>query len=204
MNVYLVRHTSVDVPRGICYGQSDVPVRETFPQEAETVKAKLQYLVCKGVLPDIQFQSGPGDVPAKDRMEKEALKFDAVYTSPLSRCTRLAEFCGYGDAQREPRILELDFGEWEMQEYKEIKDPHLEVWFEDWINVRATGGESFRDQFDRVSAFLQELKGTGLENVLLFCHGGVLACAKVLSGKIDPADAFSTLDDYGSILHISL
>lgn len=180
MNVYLVRHTSVDVPRGICYGQTDVPLKATFVEEAAAVKEKLENL-----FPD-----------------KSVL--DAVYTSPLSRCTRLAEFCGYGDAQREPRILELDFGEWEMQEYKEIKDPHLEVWFEDWINVRATGGESFRDQFDRVSAFLQELKGTGLENVLLFCHGGVLACAKVLSGKIDPADAFSTLDDYGSILHISL
>ena len=140
----------------------------------------------------------------KQLLKIPVLQFDAVYTSPLSRCTRLAEYCGYGDAQREPRILELDFGEWEMQEYKEIKDPHIEVWFEDWINVRATGGESFRDQFERVSEFLGELKGKGLGNVLLFCHGGVLACAKVLSGKIDPADAFSTLDDYGSILHISL
>ena len=25
MNIYLIRHTSVDVPKGLCYGQSDVP-----------------------------------------------------------------------------------------------------------------------------------------------------------------------------------
>ncbi len=202
MNVYLVRHTSVDVPRGVCYGQSDVPLRTTFREEAAAVKEKLQYLACKGFLPD----NSPEASALHEELSsgEQLLHFDAVYTSPLSRCTRLAEFCGYGDAQREPRILELDFGEWEMQEYGAIADPHLEVWYEDWINVRATGGESFRDQFERVSAFLQELKGKGMENVLLFCHGGVLACAKVLSGKIEPADAFSTLDDYGSILHITL
>lgn len=202
MNVYLVRHTSVDVPRGICYGQSDVPLKETFPQEAGAVKCRLQHLVYKGILPD--NNSCTAGFPEEMHAGEPLLSFDAVYTSPLDRCTRLAEFCGYGNAVKEPRILELNFGEWEMQEYKEIKDPHLEVWFEDWINVRTTGGESFMDQYGRVSAFLQELKGKGLENVLLFCHGGVLACAKVLGGKIDPSEAFSTLDDYGSILHISL
>ena len=45
MDVYLVRHTSVDVPRGVCYGQSDVLLKETFPQEGEGVKAKLNDLL---------------------------------------------------------------------------------------------------------------------------------------------------------------
>jgi alpha-ribazole phosphatase len=89
-----------------------------------------------------------------------------------------------------------------MQNYYEINDPHLQVWFKDWINVRPTGGESFRDQFERVSAFLQELKSQGKENVLLFCHGGVLACAKVIGGTIEMKDAFSKLEDYGSIIKI--
>ena len=43
-----------------------------------------------------------------------------------------------------------------------------------------------------------------MENVLLFCHGGVLACAKVLSGRMEAKDAFSELDDYGSVIQISL
>lgn len=180
MNVYLVRHTSVDVPRGICYGQTDVPLKASFHQEARAVKEKLE-----NIFPDKSL-------------------LDAVYTSPLSRCTRLAGFCGFGDAIREPRILEMNFGEWEMQEFGSIKDPHLQVWFNDWINEKCTGGESFMEQFARVQAFLNELKEKGLENVLLFCHGGVLACAKVLQGKIKPGEAFASLDDYGSILHISL
>lgn len=196
MEVYLVRHTSVDVPRSICYGQSDVPVRDTFPQEAAAVNARLQHLVEKGFLPD--------SAPVEHSSAVAPLHFDAVYTSPLSRCTRLAEFCGYGDATREPRIKEMNFGDWEMQDYNSIKDPHLQVWFNDWINVRTQGGESFTDQLHRVGEFLQELKDAGKENVLLFCHGGVLACAKVLGGKIGVREAFSTLDDYGSVIHITL
>lgn len=196
MEVYLVRHTSVDVPRSICYGQSDVPVRDTFPQEAAAVKARLQYLVEKGFLPD--------SAPVEHSSAVAPLHFDAVYTSPLSRCTRLAEFCGYGDATREPRIKEMNFGDWEMQDYNSIKDPHLQVWFNDWVNVRTSGGESFADQLHRVGEFLHELKDAGKKNVLLFCHGGVLACAKVLGGKIGVREAFSTLDDYGSIIKVTI
>ena len=196
MEVYLVRHTSVDVPRGICYGQSDVPVRDTFPKEAAAVKARLQHLVEKGFLPD--------SAPVEASHAGHPLNFDAVYTSPLGRCTKLAEFCGYGDAPREHRIKEMNFGDWEMQDYSSIKDPHLQVWFNDWVNVRTSGGESFADQLHRVGEFLQELKDSGKETVLLFCHGGVLACAKVLGGKIEVREAFSTLDDYGSIIKVTI
>ncbi len=39
MNIYLIRHTSVDVPKGLCYGQSDdVPLRPTFEIEAAVTK----------------------------------------------------------------------------------------------------------------------------------------------------------------------
>ena len=66
MKLYIARHTSVDVPQGTCYGHTDVPLRNTFNEEAEAVKQKL-----------------------------DGLHFDKVYTSPLSRCIRLASFCGF-------------------------------------------------------------------------------------------------------------
>ena len=53
MKIYIVRHTAVGV-NGVCYGQTDVPLKETFESEAEVVKQKLQ---------DLQF--------------------DAVFSSPL-------------------------------------------------------------------------------------------------------------------------
>lgn len=41
MEIYLVRHTSVDVPAGYAYGQTDVPLRPSFEDEAEAVKKDL-------------------------------------------------------------------------------------------------------------------------------------------------------------------
>ena len=108
MEIYLIRHTSVDVPKGLCYGQSDVPLRPTFEIEAAVTKAKI-----------------------------ESIHFDMAYTSPLSRCTRLAQYCGFGDAIRDPRILELNFGDWEMQYFDKIKDPNLQCWYDDYLNVKA-------------------------------------------------------------------
>lgn len=42
MKMTLVRHTSVDVPKGVCYGQSDVGLRATFAEEAERVRENLK------------------------------------------------------------------------------------------------------------------------------------------------------------------
>ena len=64
MKLYLIRHTSVDVPQGTCYGQSNVPLKSSFEDEAEIVKKNL-----------------------------DGIAFDAVYSSPLSRCRKLARYC---------------------------------------------------------------------------------------------------------------
>lgn len=79
MEVILIRHTSVDVPPGVCYGQTDVPLKPTFEQEAAVTQENL----------------------------KAFLPFDHVYTSPLTRCVRLATYCGYPDAERDKRIMEI-------------------------------------------------------------------------------------------------
>ena len=43
MKLVLVRHTSVDVPPAICYGQTDVPLKESFHIEADKVKTELNF-----------------------------------------------------------------------------------------------------------------------------------------------------------------
>ena len=42
MEVIFIRHTSVDVPPGVCYGQSDVPLRDSFSQEAAVTSENLK------------------------------------------------------------------------------------------------------------------------------------------------------------------
>ena len=61
MELYLIRHTTPDVEKGICYGQTDLTLAESFSAELDRVKEHL---------------------PAK---------FDAVFSSPLLRCATLAE-----------------------------------------------------------------------------------------------------------------
>lgn len=176
MEVILIRHTTVDVPTGTCYGQTDVPLKDTFEQEAALSKAALE--TC-----------GP---------------IDYAYTSPLSRCTRLAAFCGYAGAERDKRLMELDFGAWEMLLFDEITDPHLQVWFEDHIHTPVTGGESFMQQYLRVSQFLDELRQKPYGRVAIFAHGGVLVSAQVYAGLVTPEEAFSALPPFGGLVRIRL
>lgn len=176
MEVILLRHTAVDVPPGTCYGQTDVPLRATFEQEAARTR---EALVAVGPV-------------------------DHAYTSPLSRCTRLAEFCGYGDAERDARLMEINFGEWEMQRFEEITDPHIRQWYADYLNVPATGGESFMMLHTRVCSFLDELLTRPWQRVAIFTHGGVILSAQVYAGLIHPEEAFNHQPPHGGIVSINI
>lgn len=176
MEVIFIRHTSVDVPPGTCYGQSDVALRSTFPEEAKGVSERLNAYT----------------------------PIDATYTSPLSRCVRLAEYCGYPEALRDARLLELNFGVWEMQRYDEIRDPRLAEWYADYLHLPATNGESFEEQLNRVSCFLVELQEKPYHRVAIFTHGGVIACAQVYAGLVRLEEAFSFVPPYGGIITLYL
>ncbi len=172
----MIRHTSVDVPQGVCYGRTDVPLKDSFEQEARQTLHTLRPLI----------------------------PFDAVWCSPLSRCTRLAAYCGFPDATRDDRLLELDFGQWEMVPYDENHDPKLQEWYDDYLHVAPTGGESFTQQMERVQSFLDMLRTTTHRRVALFTHGGVILCAQVLLGELRTDEAFGRLTPYGGVVRLQL
>lgn len=175
MRLLLVRHTSVDVPKGVCYGQTDVPLAATFPEEAEAVKAVLR------------------------RHE-----IDDSFTSPLSRCRRLAHYCGFKDAEPDTRLMEMNFGEWEMQRYDEISDPRLQLWYEDYLKVAPTGGESAMMQRDRFADFLRSLKVKSDETIAVFTHGGILIHAMVLLKCMTYEEAYALNPAYGAVLEFDV
>ena len=41
MPLYIIRHTSVNVSKSVCYGQSDVDLATTFEEETNVVLAQL-------------------------------------------------------------------------------------------------------------------------------------------------------------------
>ena len=175
MEIYFIRHTSVDVPQGTCYGFTDVPLKDTFEAEASVTKSGLA-----------------------------GICFDKVYTSPLSRAARLAAYCGYPSAVRDDRLKEMNMGEWEMQRFDDITDAHLQEWYDDFLNQPTSGGESFRDLYARVSAFLDEVRTLPYRRVAAFAHGGVLICARVYAGEVSIKEGFKNLTPYGGIIKIKI
>ena len=171
MKVSLVRHTSVELDGNFtCYGALDVEVNPTFEQEAEGAKARIA-----------------------------GLQPDGVYTSPLRRAVKLATYCGYGDAVRDDRLREMNFGDWEGKPWSEILPPQdIPAFFRYYVDHRTPGGESLSDQQERVRAFLDEKKQEGYQHILLFCHGGVINCARTLVGETTIVEAFASLPGFAS------
>jgi len=176
MEVYLIRHTKVSVEQGVCYGQKDVDLAESYPEELETVKEKLKNI-----------------------------DFDTVFTSPLSRAKRLAtDICG-DNPVIDDRLMELNFGDWEGKVWDEIKDPLLPAWMEDFVNKKCSNGESFIMLRDRILEFWNEVKLMDCTNVAIFTHGGVIRTINAIHKNIKLEDSFNEpAADYGDVNVITI
>lgn len=168
MQITLIRHTSVAVEPGTIYGFTDVDVAGTFQEEALQVAQNLS-----------QEQ------------------FDIVYSSPLSRCMKLSAYCGYPHPLLDERLKELNFGKWEMENWETLQDPLLQEWYSNWLQLPAGGGESFMDQYQRVSDFLDELRGKKVRRACLFVHSGTIRCTHIYAGIASFKNAFTKDIPYG-------
>lgn len=181
MKIVMVRHTAVDVPKGVCYGRTDVSLADDFDSEAVRIGREL-----------------------KEMVERHG-EFDLVVTSPATRCVKLAESCGYGEAIRDERLLELNFGEWEMKRYDEITDPVIWKWYDDWQHVVPTGGESFEQQTGRVRQALEEYVTAGIGSLLMFAHGGIAMQLLLLGRQVSTAEeAAAAQPSYGCMIEIEI
>ena len=96
-------------------------------------------------------------------------------------------------------------GDWEMKQFDLIDDPHLKEWYDNYIEERTSGGESFQDVYRRVAAFLDEVRQRpDYTRVAVFAHGGVLMCAGLYAGLYTADDMFYHLVPYGGILEIKI
>jgi alpha-ribazole phosphatase len=176
MQVYLVRHTRVNVPEGICYGQSDVDVQPSFIKEASVIKNALN-----------------------------TVTFDAVYSSPLKRCAILSSELEYSNTIIDKRLMELNFGIWEMQQWNRLNTPEYLHWMNNYVETHCPKGESFRQLFSRIALFIQELKTHPYKKVLIFTHAGPIRCALSLVKNTPLEKAFELYTpNYGDITVINI
>ena len=176
MTLTLVRHTSVGLPPYICYGQTDAPLAETYPEEwAEAVRRL-------------------GDLG----------RFTKVYSSPLTRCLSFARKY-FGEVETDARLMELNFGAFEGLTWEEIFErADGKKWFDDYLNCPTPGGESYAQMTDRVRSFYEE-KIAGKEgDILLVTHSGVLRAFLIILKGYTPKEALYAEIGYGEVLTFDL
>jgi alpha-ribazole phosphatase len=144
MEIYLIRHTTPLIEKGICYGQTDLDITETFEEEASMI------------LPHLPLNN---------------IK---VYSSPLQRCKKLAnELFKSSNIVFDDTLMELNCGDWEMQKWDEIPKQEIQPWMDDFVNVVVPNGESYVMLHQRVVSTFEAIKQKG-ENAVIVAHGGVL------------------------------
>ena len=123
--------------------------------------------------------------------------FDLVISSPSQRCRLLADYFGF-DYTTDERLREMNFGSWEMEKWTDIPEKEINPWYQDFINVKATGGENLLEMQDRVLSFWKELIAEqNVIKVLVVAHAGVirLILQSVLQFPLE--NMFSIRIDYG-------
>ena len=170
MDLYVIRHTAPLVDSNICYGRLDVDLKDSLLEQKSQI------------------------------LESLPLPFDHVFTSPLKRCTRLAEILKLPYVI-DPRVLELDFGEWEGLSWAEIGKNQIDAWVADPYNFTFPKGENFASLCSRVGAFLNDLRDN---KILLISHAGVIKAIHYLVNNVSINDATILKTNYGEYRHFSV
>ncbi|MDQ6480254.1 alpha-ribazole phosphatase [Dyadobacter sp. LHD-138] len=173
MEIYLIRHTTPSLSPGLIYGRFEVPLMDTFPGEFEIIKSQLPQ------------------------------KFNAVYSSPSTRCTLLAQRIT-PDFITDERLTELDFGDWEGQTWDTVNETDLQVWMDDFVNVVVPGGESMVQMNARILSFWDELLTSSAQKIAVVTHGGVIRLILAYLQNVALVNAFEIKVGYGEVVKLSI
>lgn len=170
MDIYLIRHTQTAADQGLCYGQSDIALADSFPDEMAKLHDKL---------------------PEFDDDCK-------VFSSPLTRCLQLAET--FSDTvTTDARLQELDFGAWEGKRFDDIEADALQHWTSNFVTAAPPNGENFEDLYLRTGSFWQTLLSTKAEQILVITHAGVIRALLARALNLPLANSFQLRIDPGSV-----
>lgn len=172
--IHLIRHGRIDETlKGAYIGTTDVPLSETGKQELMQLDARYKY---------------PGT--------------QAIFTSPLKRCTETAEILY---PNQNPIVIqqlsECNFGEWEGKTADILKDePDFEQWLSGSAEVKPPRGESNADFTRRVclmfESIVEGLLKTGITECTIITHGGVIMTLLAVYG-LPQAKPFEWVMDNG-------
>ncbi len=148
--IILIRHTTPDIKSGICYGITDVDVKQSFLEEANEIKCYIN-----------------------------KINPETVYSSPLTRCKKLSSFL-YPNQNivTDNRLKEMNFGEWELMDWSKIDKEEMKHWSSDFVNIPTPEGENLKNVYDRALSVINEIIDTQEDEstVTVITHSGVIRC----------------------------
>ena len=176
MQIYLIRHTRPDVALGTCYGQTDLSLAFTFQKELKLIKE---------ILPDPKTYT--------------------IYSSPLKRCLSLAQSLSnqVESILVDPRIMELNFGDWEMKKWIEVKE-ESSIWSKDFVNSAPPNGETFQLLYNRSLNFIKELIESPINQAMVISHSGVMHSLLTYFLEMPLRKAYTLKIDYGQVIKITV
>jgi alpha-ribazole phosphatase len=180
MEIYLVRHTKPAIDKDVCYGQTDVAIDTSVFEDA-----------VKNILTQLPEH------------------IDAIYSSPLIRCSYLAKYINdnkYSTNTIEYTALlkEIDFGSWENKKWNDINQTDLQVWMNDFVNHAPPGGESFVALHQRSDQFLELLKSAYHTSAIIVAHAGVIRSIISHRKQTLLKESFTIPCDYGSVTRLTI
>ncbi len=173
MKIYLVRHTTPEVEKGVCYGQTDLEVADSYHGERDEI---------------VKIVENSDDT--------------VIYTSLLKRCYLLAKYMALPTQELEAcsELMELDFGSWELIPWSDIPEREMRIWSGDFVNEIVPDGESYKEMYQRVEKFYKSLDPQ--RDYILVTHSGVIRCILSLLLDIPLKKSFDIVIDYGSVIKI--
>lgn len=148
MGIILVRHTTLKVAAGTCYGRTDLQVADTFNAEADKVVQNL---------------------PKANTIISSPLTRCRQLAKVIASARKL-------DVKTDARLQEMDFGSWEGQRWSDIPREELDAWATDFLNARPHGGESVTMLRERVIDAIADYQACEGPH-LLITHAGVIKAA---------------------------
>jgi alpha-ribazole phosphatase len=98
-----------------------------------------------------------------------------LYSSPLRRCAGLAVHLSAAPIF-DRRLVEMDFGAWEMRPWDDIARTEIDAWAADMVNYRPGGGDSVLRMAARIADFYADLQRQLGDNgqAVVICHAGAM------------------------------
>lgn len=179
MELILLRHPPPAVDSGICYGRSELALRD----DPHTAASELGTLLAR-----------------------HSVRGDLLVSSPATRCASvalpLARSLGLGYAI-DARLLEMDFGSWEMRAWDDIDRAQLDAWAADLDAADPPHlGEALPSFARRIGSWLDEICADPPPETIALTHAGVIRVLTALALGLSSTACLGWRLDFGALCRL--